>query len=142
MSTFAVAITKDELTTQLNTDGHMGLVDEPVEIGGLDKGPTPYDLLCGALASCTSITLRLYANRKEWEVSRIRVRVNHAKEYKKDCATCEDEPKKVDAFERIISIEGELTDEQRQRLLEIANRCPVHRTLEAEAEIDTRLDSE
>ncbi|MEP1780501.1 OsmC family protein [Reichenbachiella sp.] len=139
MSTFAVAITKNELTTQLNTKGHMGLVDEPVEIGGLDKGPTPYDLLCGSLASCTSITLRLYANRKELDVSRIRVQVNFAREYKEDCAACNDGPKKVDVFERIISLEGGLTDEQKQRMLEIANMCPVHITLEAQAEIETKL---
>lgn len=139
MSSFAVAITKKELTTQLNTDGHMGLVDEPVEIGGLNKGPTPYDLLCGALASCTSITLRLYANRKKWEVTRIRVEVKHAKTYKKDCEDCEASSIKVDTFERNISLEGNLSDEQRQRLLEIANKCPVHKTLESENEIETSL---
>lgn len=139
MSTFAVAITKDELTTQLNTDGHMGLVDEPVEIGGLNKGPTPFDLLCGALASCTSITLRLYTNRKEWKVTRIRVEVKHAKDYKEACETCDELPKKIDVFERVISLEGDLDDTQRQRMLQIANACPVHKTLEAQAEIDTKL---
>jgi len=140
MSTFAVAITKNELTTQLNTEGHMGLVDEPVEIGGLDKGPTPYDLLCGALASCTSITLRLYANRKEWDVSRIRVEVKYAKAYKEDCEACTENPKKIDVFERIIKLEGDLDDTQRQRMLQIANSCPVHRTLESEIHVNTRLD--
>lgn len=139
MSSFAVAITKKELTTQLNTDGHMGLVDEPVEIGGLNKGPTPYDLLCGALASCTSITLRLYANRKEWDVTRIRVEVKHSKEYKEDCENCDKLSDKVDTFERNISLEGNLTDEQKQRLLEIANKCPVHKTLESDKIINTSL---
>lgn len=141
MSTFAVAITKKELTTQLNTDGHMGLVDEPVEIGGLDKGPTPYDLLCGALASCTSITLRLYANRKEWDVNRIRVEVNHSKEYKEDCENCDQSGNKTDTFERMISLEGDLSEEQKQRLLEIANKCPVHKTLESDITIKTSLKS-
>ncbi|WP_084373942.1 OsmC family protein [Reichenbachiella faecimaris] len=140
MSTYAVAITKEELTTQLNTDGHMGLVDEPVEIGGLDKGPTPYDLLCGALASCTSITLRLYANRKEWDVSRIRVEVKYAKSYKEACETCDEKPQKVDTFERIISLEGNLDNDQKNRMLQIANSCPVHRTLESDILVETRLD--
>lgn len=140
MSTFAVAITKQELTTQLNTEGHMGLVDEPVEIGGQDKGPTPYDLLAGALASCTSITLRLYANRKKLDVSRIRVKVNYDKEYRTDCEGCEENPQKIDVFERIIKIEGNLTEDQRKRMLQISNMCPVHRTLEGESEIRSRLD--
>lgn len=139
MNTFAVAITKEELTTQVSTEGHMGLVDEPVEIGGLDKGPTPYDLLCGALASCTSITLRLYANRKEWEVSRIRVEVRYAKEYKADCENCDQSSPKVDTFERMISIEGDLTDQQKERMLQIANNCPVHKTLESDIHISSRL---
>ncbi|MEP2023666.1 MAG: OsmC family protein [Reichenbachiella sp.] len=139
MSTFAVAITKDELTTQLNTDGHMGLVDEPIEIGGLNKGPTPYDLLCGALASCTSITLRLYANRKEWDITRIRVEVKYAKEYKEDCESCDEKSQKVDTFERIISIEGNLDEDKKQRMLQIANKCPVHRTLESDTVIRTTL---
>lgn len=139
MSNFAVAITKEELTTQLNTDGHMGLVDEPIEIGGLDKGPTPYDLLSGALASCTSITLRLYANRKQLNVTRIRVQVNYGKGYREDCEGCLEKKEKTDVFERIVAIEGDLTEEQRQRMLVIANLCPVHRTLESEAKIMTRL---
>lgn len=139
MSTFAVAVTKDELTTQVSTDGHMGLVDEPVEIGGLNKGPTPYDLLCGALASCTSITLRLYANRKEWDVTRIRVEVKHAKNYKELCEDCENQSQKVDVFERIISLEGNLDEKQKQRMLKIANACPVHKTLEAEAIVESKL---
>lgn len=141
MSTFAVAITKQELTTQLNTEGHMGLVDEPIKVGGQNKGPTPYDLLSGALASCTSITLRLYANRKKLDVSRIRVQVNHEKEYKTDCEGCEENPQKIDKFERLIKIEGNITAEQRQRMLEIANKCPVHRTLESSAEISSKLDN-
>ena len=139
MSTFAVAITKDELTTQVSTDGHMGLVDEPVEIGGLNKGPTPYDLLCGALASCTSITLRLYANRKKWNVTRIRVEVRHDKDYKEVCESCEEKSQKVDAFERIITLEGDLDDKQKERMLQIANACPVHKTLEAQAIVETKL---
>lgn len=139
MSTFAVAITKEELTTQVSTDGHMGLVDEPVEIGGLNKGPTPYDLLCGALASCTSITLRLYANRKKWNISRIRVEVKHAKDYKEICEDCENQKQKIDSFERIISLEGTLEDDQKVRLLQIANACPVHKTLEAQAVVKTKL---
>lgn len=139
MGSFAVAITKKELTTQLNTEGHMGLVDEPVEIGGQNKGPTPYDLLCGALASCTSITLRLYANRKKWHVTRIRVEVKHDKVYKKDCETCDEPKKKTDRFERKITLEGDLDEKQKERMIQIANKCPVHQTMDSDNDIVTVL---
>ena len=81
MSNFAVAVTKDTLTTQVSTPNHIGLTDEPIEIGGQNKGPSPYDLLIGALASCTAITLRMYIDRKGWDVQRIRVRVNYSRDY-------------------------------------------------------------
>ena len=139
MNSFAVAITKQELSTQVSTDGHMGLVDEPIEIGGQNKGPTPYDLLCGALASCTSITLRLYANRKKWDVSRIRVEVKYNQVYKEDCTDCEDKLQKIDQFDRFISIEGAIEDDQKKRLIEIANKCPIHKILDSENRINTYL---
>lgn len=139
MSSFAVAITKDSYTTQVSTPDHMGLTDEPIELGGHNKGPSPYELLMGALASCTSITLRMYINRKGWNVQRIRVRVNYSRDYKEDCESCSSANKKIDVFERIISFEGDLDDKKRARLLEIANKCPVHITLENKANIKTHL---
>jgi len=139
MNKFAVAITKDSYTTQVSTPGHMGLTDEPVELGGQNKGPSPYELLMGALASCTSITLRMYVNRKGWDVQRIRVRVNYSRDYKKDCESCSSATNKIDVFERIIDIEGTLDEMMKKRILEIANKCPVHVTLESNAKIETRL---
>ena len=139
---FSVAITKDTYTTQVSTPDHMGLTDEPVELGGHNKGPSPYELLMGALASCTSITLRMYFNRKGWDADRIRVRVNYSRDYEKDCETCEAGNNKIDVFERIIHIEGELDEQQKERVLYIANKCPVHQTLESKAKIETRLGKE
>ncbi|MCG8309519.1 MAG: OsmC family protein [Cytophagales bacterium] len=141
MSSFAVAITKDTYTTQVSTPDHMGLTDEPVELGGQNKGPSPYDLLMGALASCTSMTLRMYINRKGWDVKRIRVRVDYSRDYREDCASASGNMEKVDVFERKISFEGDLDGKKRSRLLEIANKCPVHLTLEGHAKIKTRLDA-
>jgi len=139
MSKFAVAITKDTYTTQVSTPDHMGLTDEPVELGGKNKGPTPYELLMGALASCTSITLRMYINRKGWDVQRIRVRVNYSRDYKEDCDSCSSGERKIDVFERLIELEGDVDEVQRSRILEIANKCPVHVTLENNARIETRF---
>ena len=139
MSKFAVAITKDTYTTQVSTPDHIGLTDEPVELGGQNKGPTPYELLMGALASCTSITLRMYVNRKGWDVSRIRVRVNYSRDYQEDCESCTSANKKVDVFERIIDVEGNLDDAKKTRMLEIADKCPVHLALENKAKINTRM---
>lgn len=142
MHNFAVAITKDSYTTQVSTPDHMGLTDEPVELGGQNKGPSPYELLMGALASCTSITLRMYINRKGWDVQRIRVRVNYSRDYKKDCESCSSANRKIDVFERIIDLEGDLDEVKRARILEIANKCPVHVTLEQNAQINTKLGTE
>lgn len=139
MSNFAVAVTKDSYTTQVSTPNHIGLTDEPIELGGQNKGPSPYDLLIGALASCTAITLRMYINRKGWDVRRIRVRVNYSRDYQEDCEQSSSSKKKIDVFERIIQIEGEIDEKMSQRILQIANKCPVHLTLESSAKIKTRM---
>jgi putative redox protein len=126
---------------------HHFLADEPVSAGGFDAGPSPYDLLAAALGACTSMTMRLYADRKGLPVTRISVEVEHAKVHADDCMECaaaEGAPRPggmVDRFERRIRLEGELSDDDRDRLAAIANRCPVHRTLEGSSTIVTRLAS-
>ena len=116
---------------------HHFLADEPVNAGGLDSGPGPYELLLAALGACTSMTLRLYADRKMLPLTRTEVRLRHSRIYATDCAECETKEGKLDRIERIITLEGDLDAEARKRLLEIADKCPVHRTLISEIDIRT-----
>jgi uncharacterized OsmC-like protein len=119
---------------------HQLQADEPFEAGGDDSGPNPYELLLAALGSCTSMTIQMYAKRKRWPLDIVRVRLKHGKIHAEDCDGCETKVGFVDRIEREIFLVGELTDEQRRRLLEIANKCPVHRTLTSEIRIETYLD--
>ena len=116
---------------------HRFLADEPVKAGGLDSGPGPYDLLLAALGACTSMTLRLYADHKKLPLKRVSVQLVHNRIHAEDCLNCETKEGMVDRIDRNITMEGPLDAEQRKRLLEIANKCPVHRTLESEIEIRT-----
>jgi uncharacterized OsmC-like protein/fermentation-respiration switch protein FrsA (DUF1100 family) len=116
---------------------HRFLADEPVKVGGLDSGPGPYDLLLAGLGACTSMTLRLYADGKKLPLKRVTVRLTHNKIHAEDCLNCETKEGMVDRIDRNITIEGPLDAEQRKRLLEIADKCPVHRTLKSEIEIRT-----
>ncbi|MFT5049421.1 MAG: putative OsmC-like protein/pimeloyl-ACP methyl ester carboxylesterase [Chlamydiales bacterium] len=119
---------------------HELTADEPLSVGGQDLGPDPYGYLLGSLGACTSMTVRMYADRKGWPVDGISVRLRHSKVHAKDCEECESTTGQVDRIERVLEIDGPLlSDEQRARLLEIADRCPVHRTLESETLIPTRL---
>lgn len=113
--------------------------DEPIEVGGTDTGPSPYDLLLAALGACTSMTVALYARRKAWPLESVTVRLRHFKVHAADCAECETKEGMLDRIEREVELFGTLTEEQRSRLLEIANKCPVHRTLTSEIDIRTRL---
>jgi len=122
---------------QIMLGRHRLLADEPVRDGGLDSGPGPYDLLLAALGACTAMTVRLYADLKQIPLLRTQVRLRHEKIYAKDCAECETKDGKIDHIERAITFEGDLTAEQRARLLEIADKCPVHRTLKSEVDIRT-----
>ena len=113
--------------------------DEPVDQGGTGLGPTPYGLLSAALGACTAMTLRLYARSKGWPLDEVVVRLRHEKIYARDCAECETREGRIDRLEREITLIGRLDDAQRKRLLEIADKCPVHRTLTHEIQIVTRL---
>jgi putative redox protein len=117
--------------------GHQLFADEPAAVGGADSGPTPYDLLLAGLGACTAITVRMYAERRGWPLRHITVRLRHRRIHASDCAGCETRTGQLDHIEREIHFDGELTDEQRARLLDIAERCPVHRTLHAEVLVST-----
>lgn len=118
---------------------HRLAADEPVSSGGDDSGPTPYDLLLAALGACTAMTLRLYAERKGWPLEQAAVTLTHAKVHAKDCADCETRAGRIDRIERRLELTGALDEQQRARLLEIADKCPVHRTLQSEVSIATEL---
>jgi uncharacterized OsmC-like protein/fermentation-respiration switch protein FrsA (DUF1100 family) len=117
---------------------HRLIADEPVAAGGEDTGPGPYDFLLAGLGACTSMTMRLYADRKSLPLQRVTVTLKHSKIYAKDCEECETHEGMLDQIDRVIHIDGELDPDQRKRLMEIADKCPVHRTLESEIRILTR----
>jgi putative redox protein len=129
------------LRQQVAAGRHALVGDEPVDQGGTDAGPDPYDFLLAALGTCTSMTVSLYARRKGWPLEGVKVHLMHSKVHALDCASCETREGKVDRIDRDLELMGPLSDEQRGRLLEIANKCPVHRTLTSEIEIRTRLAS-
>ena len=118
---------------------HVLRADEPVSYGGDDTGPGPYDYLLAGLGACTTMTVRMYADRKGWPLDTVSVKLNHAKIHAADCADRETRDGKLDQIERELTLSGALDDEQRQRLLEIADKCPVHRTLHSEVKVRTGL---
>jgi uncharacterized OsmC-like protein/alpha-beta hydrolase superfamily lysophospholipase len=122
---------------EVSVGTHRFLADEPVAVGGMDSGPGPYDLLLAGLGACTSMTLRLYAERKQLPLRQTTVRLHHGRIHAADCAECETKESMIDRIERAITLDGDLDAEQRARLLEIADKCPVHRTLESEIDIRT-----
>ena len=138
--TVVVSETREgEFTQAIAVGPHALRADEPASAGGLDSGPDPYDLLLAALGACTSMTLRLYADHKGLPLERITVRLKHDKIYAADCEDCETKDGKIDRIDRVIELEGALDDAQRAKLLEIADKCPVHRTLHSEVSVKTTL---
>jgi putative redox protein len=131
--------TRKSKFNQIITVGpHQLVADEPVAAGGEDAGPGPYDFLLAGLGACTSMTMRLYADRKSLPLDRVTVTLKHSKIYAKDCAECETRDGMLDQIERDITIDGALDAEQRKKLMEIADKCPVHRTLTSEIRIATK----
>jgi uncharacterized OsmC-like protein len=121
----------------VTTDDHQWLADEPRNAGGDNLGPDPYEHLLAALGACTSMTIRMYANRKSWPLDSVTVRLGHHREHDRDCEDCDSKTAQLDVIERFVEIEGELTADQQHRLMQIADRCPVHRTLEGRIDIRT-----
>jgi len=129
----------DGFVQDVTAGAHQLRCDEPTSAGGTDTGPTPYDLLLAALGSCTSMTLAMYARRKEWPLEHVTVCLRHSHEYARDAAKSEAKGATLTVIDREIALDGALNDDQRARLLAIANRCPVHLTLSSKIEIRTRL---
>ena len=128
----------ERLTQEISAGPHQILADEPESLGGDDEGPTPYDLLLAALGSCTSITVGMYARRKGWPLEGVTTRLRHSRIHATDCAECETKKGRIDRIKLDVELAGPLSDEQRAKLLEIAEKCPVHRTLTSEINIKTR----
>lgn len=129
------SLTSSKLAQSIRFGSLTLVADEPLEAGGEDRGPGPYELLLGALGACTSMTLQLYARRKGWQLERVQVHLSHSRIHADDCVDCETKEGYLDEIRKDIVVSGPLTDEQRQRLLEIADRCPVNQTLKHEVRI-------
>lgn len=136
-----VRIDKEQYTTQVKARNHVILADEPKRYNGNDLGMSPYELLLSSLGTCTAMTLRMYADRKNWDLEEVTVHLSHSKVHAEDCSECNNASNKIDHLTREIEIEGNLKEEQRNRLLEIADKCPVHKTLENKIEVTTLLRS-
>lgn len=126
-------------TTEILAGKHPILADESEKLGGNDFGPSPYELLNAALGACTAMTLQMYARRKGWPLEEVKVHLNFNRSYRDDCGACSREERRIEVFEKVIEVKGELDDTQINRLLEIANKCPVHRTLAATPTFDTKI---
>lgn len=129
----------DGFTTQMNVGNHYLVADEPIDFGGNDFGPSPYDLLSSGLSACTAMTLQMYAKRKNWPLENVLVHTTYNKTHALDCENCEDNAGKIDTFHREIQLNGALDQKQKDRMLQIADKCPVHKTLHSETQVITKL---
>jgi putative redox protein len=134
-------IGKSRYVTDIMAAGHSLVADEPPSVGGADLGPAPFDLLMASLGACKAITLRMYSDRKQWPLDGVTVQLDHKKIDAADCENCVTKEGQLDQFDCEIDLSGELDDQQRKRLLQIADRCPVHRTLHSEIVVRSRLKS-
>lgn len=130
---------KSGFTTRIKAGNHHFVADEPVIAGGNDFGPDPYQLIAAGLAACTSMTIQMYVRRKKWNLETVETHINHSKSYIEDCENCESPSAKIDTFEREIVLTGELDEKQKQRILQIADKCPVHKTLHTKVQVITTL---
>ena len=128
-----------QFTQSVRVGPHVLTADEPASVGGDNRGPSPYEYVLAGLGACTSMTLRMYANRKSWPLEKVSVLLTHSKIHAEECADCDTKDGKVDEITREITISGDLSEEQRAKLIEIADKCPVHRTLENEVKVRTSL---
>ena len=135
------ANTEQGFLCKIDASGHQLVADEPIRVGGTNLGPSPYDYLAVALGSCTAMTLNMYARHKKFDLDKVSVDVTHSRAHAEDCVDCEKSDGQVDLLKRDIFLEGNLTDQQRKRMLEIADRCPVHKTLENEIKIISELEA-
>jgi len=126
-------------TLDVFSDNHHWRADEPTKVGGNNTGPDPYEHLLAALGSCSAMTVRMYADRKKWPLDDVIITLRHGREHLSDCVDCEDNGKQMDVLERDIQFIGDLSDEQRTRLLQIADKCPVHKTLMGNLDIRSNL---
>lgn len=136
--TLLVAERDHKFAQNVYSPKHQWIADEPVRVGGTDLGPDPYDHLLAALGSCTTMTMRMYAARKKWPVTDVSVTLQHSRQHGEDCEACDEQHPQIDVISRSIRISGELDPQQRARMLEIADRCPVHRTLHGKLVIETK----
>lgn len=134
-----VAEKNKQFTRTVLSDTHVWLADEPTSVGGNDLGPDPYEHLLAALGTCTSMTVRMYANRKQIPLEDVSVELSHNRQHSKDCDECDVKDRQIEVLNRYVTLKGQLSEQQRQRLLEIADRCPVHRTLHSNLEVKTIL---
>ena len=129
----------DGFSTQMKVGSHYMIADEPTSFGGNNFGPSPYEYVSAGLSACTAMTIQMYAKRKNWHVENVEVHTSYGKTHAKDCNDCENTNAKIDVFNREIKLRGDLDDKQIKRLLQIADKCPVHKTLHATVQVITKL---
>ena len=130
---------EDSFTTDMKVGNHYMIADEPTSYGGNDFGPSPYELVSAGLSACTAMTIQMYVKRKNWDLHNVEVHTSYSKSHAEDCENCENDSAKIDTFNREIKLEGILDDKQIQRILQIADKCPVHKTLHSETQVITKL---
>ncbi|WP_281540508.1 bifunctional alpha/beta hydrolase/OsmC family protein [Maribacter aestuarii] len=129
----------DDFTTEMKVGNHTLIADEPIDFGGKDFGPSPYELVSAGLSACTAMTIQMYAKRKGWMIQNVEVHTSYDKSHAEDCANCETDSAKIDTFHREIKLTGDLDEKQKARILQIADKCPVHKTLHSETQVITKF---